>query len=172
MKIGSPTFGAAARLTAMLALFGLVGAAQAQDRRFVGTWRIEGAALAPWADPSAPLDPTEPKRLIGKTVTFGRNSIVGPEPLGCLKPVYAVRQDGPDMIFQGALAEPDQAGKPRDAAALARALGMTSATVVTLETGCSEIEYHALAPDSLVFGLNDQVYTIRRAPAAGKGGDK
>jgi hypothetical protein len=71
------------------------------------------------------------------------------------------------MLFQGSLAEPDRAGKPRDAATLARGLGMTSATVATLEVGCSEVEFHALAPDVLVFGLDNRVYTVRRI--AGKG---
>jgi hypothetical protein len=65
------------------------------------------------------------------------------------------------MLFQGSLAEPGKDGKPRDAAALARQLGMTTATVVTYEIGCSEFEFHALTPGALVFGLNDRVYTMR-----------
>lgn len=148
----------------LLALIGLAAAAEAQERRFAGTWRIESAALAPWAEPEDVPDPAEAERLIGKTVTFGPKAIVGPAPLGCAKPVYSVRTDGPDMLFQGSLAEPDRSGRPRDAAALARGLGMSSATVATLVVGCCEIEYHALAPDRLVFGLNDNVYTLRHDP--------
>jgi hypothetical protein len=135
------------KILATLALIALGPAAQAQDHRFAGTWRI--------------------RRLIGQTIAFGPKTVAGPKPLGCWKPVYATRQDGPDMLFQGSLAEPDRAGKPRDAATLARGLGMTSATIATLEVGCSEVEFHALAPDVLVFGLDNRVYTVRRI--AGKG---
>ena len=36
---------------------------------------------------------------------------------------------------------------------------------VTYDIGCSEFEFHALAPGALVFGLNDRVYTMRPARA-------
>lgn len=126
-----------------------------------GVWIIESAVVAPWADPAQPIASDEPKRLIGKTVTFSRKAVEAPAPIGCAKPVYATRRDGPDMLFQGALAEPDKDGKPCDATTLARRLGMTTATVVTYEIGCSEFEFHALTPGALVFGLNDRVYTMR-----------
>jgi hypothetical protein len=136
--------------------------ATADDRPPTGVWTIESAATAPWADGADTASADEPKRLIGKTVTFGLKAVQAPSPIGCVKPHYVTRQDGPDMLFQGALAEPDKNGKPRDAAALARELGMTSAKVTTYEIGCSEFEFHALTPGKLVFGLNDRVYTMRQ----------
>ncbi len=136
-------------------------AARAAEQQPSGVWVIESAVAAPWADPAQPIASDEPKRLIGKTVTFGRKAVEAPAPIGCAKPVYATRHDGADMLFQGALAEPDKDGKPRDAAALAQRLGMTTATVVTYEIGCSEFEFHALAPGALSFGLNDRIYTMR-----------
>jgi hypothetical protein len=68
-------------------------------------------------------------------------------------------------MFEGSLAEPDRSGKPRDAVALARALGMTTPTVRTVETSCSEVAYHRLSPGVLVFGLNNRIYTLRPDPA-------
>jgi len=47
--------------------------------------------------------------------------------------------------------------------ALARALGMTTRTVQTVETSCSEVAYHRLSPATLVFGLNNRIYTLRPA---------
>jgi hypothetical protein len=145
---------------------GLASATQAAEQKPPGAWVIESAIAAPWADPAQPVDSDEPKRLIGKTVTFGPKAVEAPAPMGCAKPVYAMRHDRPDMLFQGALAEPDKGGKPRDATALAHRLGMTTATVVTYEIGCSEFEFHALRPGVLVFGLNDRVYTMRPLGAA------
>jgi hypothetical protein len=111
----------------------------------------------------------EEKRLVGKVVTFSARSVTGPAPLKCTKPVYATRDDGPEMLFEGSLAEPDQAGKPRDATELARKLGMTTPTVRTLETGCSEVAFHRFAADMLIFGLNDAIYRLHRLPNATEG---
>jgi hypothetical protein len=140
-------------------------AALAQPAEFAGRWVIAGATIAPWADPAGARDLSEVGRLVGQSVSFRARSVSGPEPLGCAGAVYVTRMDGPDMLFEGSLAEPDAAGRPRNARALARGIGMTTPTVRTLETGCSEISYHRLAADELVFGLNDHVYRMRRDPA-------
>ena len=49
-------------------------------------------------------------------------------PLRCAKLKYAVKQYEADMLFQGALKEPEQQAK---------ALGFTTFPVKTLETGCA-----------------------------------
>ena len=165
MNRGASKCRSAARAAFVCIVGSTSGSALALEQRPMGAWVIESAVAAPWADPAQPIAPDEPKRLIGRTVTFGAKAVDAPAPIGCAKPVYAVRRDGPDMLFQGALAEPGKDGKPRDAAMLARRLGMTTKTVVTYEIGCSEFEFHALAPGALVFGLNDRVYTMRPARA-------
>jgi len=139
-------------------------ATHAQDAPVHGRWVIAKAALAPWADSLQRGGPEEERRLVGRTVTFGPRSVIAPDPLGCARAVYRVHDDTPDLLFEGELAEPDRNGRPRDAAAQARALGMTTATVRTIETGCSEVVFHQLARDTLVFGLNDRIYTLRPAP--------
>lgn len=136
-------------------------AAQALDTRFAGGWRIDGAAAAPWAAPGE-VDAKEARALVGKRVFFGVAVVSAPPPIGCRGPHYRIREDGPDMLFEGMLAAPDKTGKPRDAAEQAKRLGITTATVATLETGCSEIAFHALGPDRLLFALDNQIYTLAR----------
>lgn len=149
---------------ALLAALGLAAAAPAlaQDAAFAGRWVIERAEVAPWADTLHPFGPEEEQRLLGRTVAFGPRAVSGPQPLGCSPAVYSVHDDTPDLLFEGGLAGEGADGKPRDAAALARGLGMTTPTVRTLESGCSEMLYHRLTPDTVAFGLDDRIYTMRR----------
>jgi len=152
------------RACAAALLYLLPSAAFAQEPQFAGRWIITGATVAPWADPLQRGGAEEEKRLVGKVVAFGPHSILGPSPLGCPRATYTQRDDPPDMLYEGGLAEPDASGKPRDAAALAHALGLVGPVARTLETGaqCSEVSYHLLAPGLLSFGLNNRVYTLRR----------
>jgi len=143
---------------------GPMSAVRAQGADILGRWMIASAALAPWADPLQRGGMSEERRLVGRTVTFAARSVTGPAPLGCPRATYRVHDDTADLIFEGSLAEPDARGKPRNAEALARALGMTTHTVRTVETSCSEVAYHRLSPTTLVFGLNNRIYTLRPAP--------
>ena len=149
------------RLAVVAALW-LAGssAALAQGSGVEGRWLIARAALAPWADPLQQGGPEEERRLVGRTVTFGPNFVTGPPPLGCRRATYGVHDDTADLLFEGGLAEPDAHGRPRNAVALARELGMTTKTVRTLETSCSEVAYHRFSPTTLVFGLNNRIYTL------------
>ncbi len=140
-------------------------AAPAQGPAVAGRWIITGAQIAPWAYPLQRGGKAEERRLVGQSVVFAAHSVAGPSPLGCAHAVWSVHDDTPDLLFEGALAEPDARGRPRDAAALARALGMTTRTVRTVETGCSEVAYHRFSPTTLVFGLNNRIYTLHPAPA-------
>jgi hypothetical protein len=147
---------------ALIVAFCLAGASavSAQAADLTGRWIIAKSALAPWADPLQRGGPEEERRLVGRTVTFGLHSVTGPAPLGCRRATFSAHDDTADLLFEGSLAEPDHAGKPRDAVALARALGMTTRTVRTVETSCSEVAYHRFSPNTLVFGLNNRIYTL------------
>jgi hypothetical protein len=151
---------------ALIAAFclGQVGAARAQGADIMGSWIIAKAELAPWADPLQRGGRAEERRLVGRTVTFASRAVSGPAPLGCPRATYTVHDDTADLLFEGALAEPERSGKPRNAEALARAIGMTTHTVRTVETSCSEVAYHRLSPTTLVFGLNNRIYTLHPAP--------
>jgi len=145
------------------ACLGLTSTANARGVDIIGHWVIAKAQIAPWADPLQRGGPAEERRLVGRTVTFAPRWVKGPAPLGCARATYATHHDTADLLFEGALAEPDRDGKPRNAHALARALGMTTRTVETVETSCSEVAYHLFSPTTLVFGLNNRIYTLRPA---------
>jgi hypothetical protein len=144
---------------------GLISTAQAQGADIMGRWIIAKAQLAPWADPLQRGGRAEERRLVGGTVIFASGSVTGPAPLGCRHATYNVHDDTADLLFEGSLAEPDRTGRPRNPEALARALGMTTHTVETVETSCSEVAYHRLSRTTLVFGLNNRIYTLHSAPA-------
>ena len=144
---------------------GLASTAHAQKADIMGRWVIAKAQIAPWADPLQLGGPEEERRLVGRMVIFAPNSVTGPEPLGCRRATYKFHDDPADMLFEGSLAEPDRNGKPRNPEALARALGMTTHTVRTVETNCSEVAYHRFSATTLVFGLNNRVYTLHPASA-------
>ncbi|RFB76428.1 hypothetical protein [Methylovirgula sp. 4M-Z18] len=138
--------------TFILSLAGSPGA-QAQEA-FAGTWTISKADTAPWA--SAPPKPDdELKLLMGKTVSFLKTRIDGPRPVRCAKLKYEIKDYTPDMLFQGTLSA--------DPAKQAAALGFKGETIKTLETGCgNELDYHMVDANTVLFGLNDRVYTLAR----------
>jgi hypothetical protein len=130
--------------------------ARAQEA-FAGAWTVSKADTGPWAD-AAPKPDAELRSLLGKTMTFQKARIDGPKPVSCTKLKYAIKDYTPDMLFQGALTkDPDQQAK---------ALGFQGSPIKTLETGCgNELDYHMVNSDTVLFGLNDRVYTlIRKKP--------
>src|ERR1041384_3634518 len=79
--------------------------AHAGDPFYLGTWKLIGAGVAPWADPARRPDAKEAARLRGKTLTFKAREIAGPLPFPCKRPKYRVIEYSADMLFQGALGE-------------------------------------------------------------------
>jgi hypothetical protein len=65
-------------------------------------------------------------------------------------------------LFEGSL-NADGAGKPTDPVAAARALGMTQKTARGMTASCSKVEFYLVDPDTILFGLNNRVFTVRRA---------
>jgi hypothetical protein len=154
MRVATTMAAGFAALAALLAASGATPAA-AQDA-FAGTWVIRRtAAVAPWVPQgTTPQADSYQRRLLGGRVTIGRASITGPAPLPCRGPHYATRNDASDMLFQGTLTDPDRQ---------ATALGFVARPIRTLETGCAnELEYHMLDDDTMVFGLNNRLYTLDR----------
>jgi len=148
-------------IAAMLWVGGTVPAV-AEDSSFLGNWTIDKAVVAPWVDTAAKPDGTEMKSLLGKTITFKKEGVVGPGVLACSGPSYELTEGGADMLFQGALTQkPD--GSEQDPRPAAAALGFHGSTIKTLQTGCeNEIDYHFVDNDTAEFGLNDYVYTLKR----------
>jgi hypothetical protein len=137
------------------------GAAGFQD--FAGAWVIRSSTAAPWKEADNPVGATEDKHIVGKSVTFATNAVTGPSPIGCAKPVYKVDTVGPDMIFEGQLAEGKGGAKAPDAAASAAKLGFADPQhIETLDAGCTEVQFHLVKPGTLAFGLNDRMYLMTR----------
>jgi hypothetical protein len=163
MRPRSTTAVAAAFATALVALAATAGARAANMAAFAGTWVIRSSTVAPWKEPTNPLGTKEEGGLVGRTVVFGTKAVTGPSPIGCAKPVYKVATGGPDMIFEGQLAEPRAWQNNADAASLAAKLGFGDpAHIATLDAGCTELQFHQMKPGVLAFGLNNRVYVMTR----------
>lgn len=139
-------------LLAALAVIASCSGAGAQEG-FGGPWLIVKAEPAPWAEKGAASD-AEAKSLLQKPVNILADRIDAPKPLLCRKLKYKITSFTPDMLFQGSLTAP---------AKQAAALGFKGSAIKTLETGCeSEIDFHMVDEMTLLFALNDRIYTLTR----------
>jgi hypothetical protein len=135
--------------------------AKAADSYYIGTWKVSGAVVAPWADLKQKPDSAEPSRLIGKTIAFKAREITGPRPFACTPAHYKEADYTADMIFQGAFEEMRSKNKSVDPNKIAASLGFKGTSIRTLETGC-EIDFHFVDATSAEIGLNDYVYTLTK----------
>ena len=134
---------------------------------FSGAWKIEKSEPAPWAKTADLLDAKEVKHLVDASVEFKANAISGPAPLACKGPHYEIKQYQADEVFQGALAEYGDPSTTPDK--LADKIGFGKRPIASLVTGCaSEIEFHAIDADHVVFALNNSLYRMTRTPAPAK----
>jgi hypothetical protein len=135
--------------------------ARAVDATYLGTWKLTGAVVAPWADAKLKPDATEKVRLIGKSVVLAPKAITGPSPFACAAPHYTVSNLVADMIFQGAFGEMQSSNKAADPNEIAASLGFSGTSIKTLETGC-EIDFHFVDATTAEIGLNNYVYTLKK----------
>jgi hypothetical protein len=138
-----------------------IAPAKATDAFYIGTWKLAGAVVAPWADPRQKPDGAVPSRLIGKTVVFRPREITGPPPFACKAPHYKQSDFTADLVFQGAFEEMQSKDKSVDPDKLAASLGFAGKSIKTLETGC-EIDFHFIDDSTAEIGLNDRVYTLKK----------
>jgi hypothetical protein len=140
--------------------------AQADDFPFSGTWKITGAVHAPWEDPAHPMITDDEARYNGKLVTITPESMTGPEMLGCGKTEITVETLPFAGLFEGGLAadpkDPAGAYDEDKAKKLALELGFTAEPVPTLFHGCSEISLHLRDASTLMFGLDNRIFTLKR----------
>jgi hypothetical protein len=136
--------------------------AAAAQEQFSGEWVIARAVAAPWAsDPKDRSDEAESQRLLGKRMTIGKGVFRAPPPLGCAKPTFAYHDVKADGLFEGSL-NADGAGKATDPVAAARALGFAEPSAHAMTASCSEVEFVLIDPDTMLFGLNNRVFTAKR----------
>jgi hypothetical protein len=135
----------------------------AADAFYLGVWKIDKALVAPWADPVPKQDTAEMKSLVGKTLAVKPHEITGPRQLACKGPLYKVRDDPADMLFQGEFGEMQRRDKRADPAKLAAQVGFRGSSWKTVETGCgNELDLHFIDPTTAAFGLNDYVYILKK----------
>lgn len=135
----------------------------AADPFYLGTWKIESASVAPWANSARKPDDIEMKSLVGKTMAIKAGEITGPQQLACKGPKYVVKNYPADMLFQGAFGEMKRADKSVNPAKIADSLGFHGSSWKTVETGCgNELDFHFLDPSIFAFGLNDYVYKLKK----------
>jgi hypothetical protein len=138
--------------------------AQAQGF-FVGPWKIEKSEPAPWVKSPEEIEKQEVKRLVGARVEMHYDRIDGPAPLHCTHPRYSVKSVPAEGLFEGGLAEMGDASTTADK--LADSIGFHNLPAITLMPNCeSEIEYHAIDDNHLVFALNNSLYRLIRVSAA------
>jgi hypothetical protein len=140
--------------------------ASADDFPFAGRWKITGAVTAPWEDPAHPMVTDDEQRYDGKVVTIARDSISGPDLLGCGKTDITVETLPFASLFEGGLGEnpkdPSGAYDEDKAKKLALGLGFTAEPVPTLYQGCSELGLHLRDADTLLFGLDNRIFTLKK----------
>ena len=157
------------RFAALALLLAPAALAHADDFPFAGTWKITGAAHAPWEDPAHPMVTDDEEKYDNKLVTISKDSIKGPDMLGCGKTEITVETLPFAGLFEGGLAQdPKNAGGGGDdydedkAKKLATELGFTTEPVPTLYQGCSEISLHLRDASTLLFGLNNHIFTMKK----------
>jgi hypothetical protein len=87
-------------------------------------------------------------------------SSFAPTWIGCKAPKYEMMSLGFDALFEGGLYDPDHGLK--DAKGLALKLGFTKEPVASMRTGCSELLFHLVYRNTVLFALNNMVYTLKR----------
>jgi hypothetical protein len=120
-----------------------------------GTWRFTQATTAPWSAPQP--DGIE---LIGKTLNLTANGMQGPDPLNCRRAQLEASRAPAEGLFQGNL--------PAPADKAARGLGLGVLPVAGLRVTCGQglFDFHQADAETLLLGLDNQIWTLSRAPGA------
>lgn len=130
-------------------------AAQAAETGIQGSWRFTHALPAPWgaAFLSSPS-------FTGQTLTIVAKAVKGPKPFICSGLHSQNLQLPAEGLFQG--------GLPAPAATAAQALGFGQFPVATSSLTCDSgsFDFHHVDADTLLIGLDNQVWTLSRAPGA------
>lgn len=135
-----------------------------------GTWRITHAQAAPWG-PSLP----GPIDLSGQTLRIRADGMAGPASLACGNGRLEATAYPAEGLFQGILPAPaeklDNAERAKKAEQAARNLGLGKFPVAGLRVTCDKgiFEFHQADPDTLLLGLDNQVWTLSRAVGARAG---
>jgi hypothetical protein len=118
----------------------------------LGSWRLAGGRVAPWApDRDVPFTHAE---LAGTSLEIGLGEVLADPPLGCANAENELLVSPAEGLFQGNLPEPSDAA--------ARRLGIDRLPVLTLRVSCDSgvFDYHQTPGDTLWLGLDNVVWKL------------
>lgn len=147
----------AARLAFVIAMALPAMGSAADGSPLSGEWRVIRGVVAPWAGETAGRPASG---WVGRTLEFQTNRIGGPAPFPCEDARHTPIRQPAEGLFEGGLPEP--------AARSAEALGVAPGDVEGVRVICSagSFDFHLVDADSALFGLDNVVWTLVRAPAA------
>jgi hypothetical protein len=137
----------------LLLLFGPAAGAQEPPSSMAGTWRFTHSTPAPWGTPIA-----GGAKLTGQTLVLTANRLQGPVPLNCTPTRLEATSHPVEGMFQGNL--------PAPADKMAQNLGLGTLPVAGLRVTCDQrlFEFHQADADTLLLALDNQIWTLSRAP--------
>lgn len=143
----------------------LAGAAIAADEYkgtdFKGTWQVTKTAPAPWLEVRPELERHHNKELENAKLVFADEKLTAPyDWMGCKKPKYKTFTVPFNGLFEGGLNDKERG--LNDAAAEARKLGFTKEPVTSVNASCGELIYHFADNDTMLFALDNVIYTLTR----------
>ena len=130
---------------------------------FAGSWTVVKAEDAPWLAGRSDLTPSYEPKLQHAKFVFRADRLEAPIWIACRHPQYQLSMVGPESLFEGGLDDAEHG--LTDPKGLAAKLGFKGDQIPTLEGACSEVAYHLADPDTILFGLNNVIYTLKRDAA-------
>ncbi len=131
---------------------------------FTGSWDVVAQDEAPWVAARKEPKPQPEPHLLKSQLVFAADKVVAPGWMGCKKAKYQVSDFSFDSLFEGGLSDPEHGLK--DPKKLALKMGFTKEPVPTMVNSCSELLFHMQDANTLVFALNNMVYTLKRHPSS------
>ena len=127
---------------------------------FAGRWTVTKTEDAPWVGPKSDSKPYYEAALRNAIITFRPNRVDAPSRFACRKTRYWITELDAESLFEGGLNDPDRGmTTPKQTAVK---LGFVGERFPTLEIRCNEIQFHLAAPDTIMFALNNVIYTMKR----------
>jgi hypothetical protein len=126
--------------------------------KFGGSWKVAKSEVAPWWDGKGEKPKAEPG-LDTQPIVLGDPASTGPGIFHCEKSLYTIRTTEPAGLFEGNLPEPDKQ---------AAALGFKPGPITTMNQGCEsstgdlELDFPMVDDDTILLGLNNMIYTLKR----------
>lgn len=128
---------------------------------FTGDWKVTGHIVAPWfVGPG--FSPEPDPEILGKVLTIAETATSGPAILTCDAAKFEVKALPVDGLFEGNVPDPYVAKA---------ALGVEQEQTSTLMEACTsggadkEFNYHLVAKDRMLLGLDNIVYQFDRPSA-------